>query len=92
MFKASHVLHQEFLDRISAAKAADFFPVISANYNVDEAAYLGELLQLADPGAAGIDAVRQQARSLIQDVRGRDNAVDTLDALLRQYSLDTQEG
>ena len=92
MFKASHVLHQEFLDRISAAKAADFFPTISANYNVDEAAYLGELLQLADPGAAGIESVRQQARSLIQDVRSRDNAVDTLDALLRQYSLDTQEG
>ncbi|TBU71669.1 bifunctional proline dehydrogenase/L-glutamate gamma-semialdehyde dehydrogenase PutA [Phytopseudomonas daroniae] len=92
MFKASHVLHQEFLDRISAAKAADFFPVISANYSVDEAAYLGELLQLADPGASGIEAIAQQARTLIQNVRSRDNAVDTLDALLRQYSLDTQEG
>jgi RHH-type proline utilization regulon transcriptional repressor/proline dehydrogenase/delta 1-pyrroline-5-carboxylate dehydrogenase len=92
MFKASHVLHQEFLDRISAAKAADFFPAISANYNVDEAAYLGELLQLADPGEAGVAAIRRQALALVQDVRGRDNAVDTLDALLRQYSLDTQEG
>ncbi|MDQ7985429.1 bifunctional proline dehydrogenase/L-glutamate gamma-semialdehyde dehydrogenase PutA [Pseudomonas sp. G34] len=92
MFKASQVLQPEFLARISAGKSADFFPAISANYNVDEAAYLEELLQLADPGAAGIDSVRQQARSLIQDVRGRDNAVDTLDALLRQYSLDTQEG
>lgn len=92
MFKASHVLQDEFLNRISAAKAADFFPVISANYSVDEAAYLTELLQLADPGETGIEAVRHGARSLIQDVRGRDNAVDTLDALLRQYSLDTQEG
>ncbi|WP_172144951.1 MULTISPECIES: bifunctional proline dehydrogenase/L-glutamate gamma-semialdehyde dehydrogenase PutA [Pseudomonas] len=92
MFKASHVLQDEFLNRISAAKAADFFPVISANYSVDEAAYLTELLELADPGEAGIEAIRQGARSLIQDVRSRDNAVDTLDALLRQYSLDTQEG
>lgn len=92
MFKASQVLQPEFLAQISAAKAADFFPAISANYNVDETVYLEELLKLADPGAAGIESIRQQARSLIQDVRGRDNAVDTLDALLRQYSLDTQEG
>ena len=92
MFKASHVLQDEFLTRISAAKAADFFPVISANYSVDEAAYLTELLQLADPGDAGIEAIRRNARTLIEDVRSRDNAVDTLDALLRQYSLDTQEG
>ncbi len=92
MFKASHVLQAEFLDRISAAKAADFFPVISANYSVDEAAYITELLQLADPGDAGIERIRQGARTLIEDVRSRDNAVDTLDALLRQYSLDTQEG
>ena len=92
MFKASQVLQPEFLERIASGKAADFFPAISANYNVDEAAYLEELLQLADPGVAGIESIRQQARSLIQDVRGRDNAVDTLDALLRQYSLDTQEG
>ncbi|UTW07071.1 bifunctional proline dehydrogenase/L-glutamate gamma-semialdehyde dehydrogenase PutA [Pseudomonas benzenivorans] len=92
MFKASHVLQDEFQNRISAAKAADFFPVISANYSVDEAAYLTELLQLADPGDAGIEAIRRSARTLIEDVRSRDNAVDTLDALLRQYSLDTQEG
>ena len=92
MFKASHVLQSEFLKRISDAKAADFFPVISANYSVDEAAYLTELLELADPGEAGIAAISRGARTLIQDVRSRDNAVDTLDALLRQYSLDTQEG
>ncbi|KFX68775.1 pyrroline-5-carboxylate dehydrogenase [Pseudomonas taeanensis MS-3] len=92
MFKASHVLQDEFLTRISAAKAADFFPVISANYSVDEAAYLTELLQLADSGDAGIEAIRRNARTLIEQVRSRDNAVDTLDALLRQYSLDTHEG
>ncbi|MGV8843395.1 MAG: bifunctional proline dehydrogenase/L-glutamate gamma-semialdehyde dehydrogenase PutA [Pseudomonas sp.] len=92
MFKASHVLQDEFLTRISSQKAAEFFPVISANYSVDEAACLNELLQLADPGDAGIAAVRSAAQGLIESVRSRDNAVDTLDALLRQYSLDTQEG
>ncbi|MDO8695670.1 MAG: bifunctional proline dehydrogenase/L-glutamate gamma-semialdehyde dehydrogenase PutA, partial [Pseudomonas sp.] len=88
MFKASHVLQGDVLTQT----AAEFFPVISANYSVDEAAYLTELLQLADPGDTGIAAIRSSARTLIEDVRSRDNAVDTLDALLRQYSLDTQEG
>ncbi len=88
MFKAAHVLQADALN----ASATEFFPVISANYAVDEAAYLTELLQLADPGEAGIEAVRQKARSLIEDVRSRDNVEDTLDALLRQYSLDTHEG
>jgi len=88
MFKPSHVLQGDVLTQ----SAAEFFPVISANYSVDEADYLTELLQLADPGEAGIAAIRSSARTLIEDVRSRDNAVDTLDALLRQYSLDTQEG
>lgn len=88
MFKASHVLQGEDQTR----SAAEFFPVVSANYAVDEEAYLGELLQLADPGPDGIEAIRRNARALIETVRSRDNAVDTLDALLRQYSLDTQEG
>jgi RHH-type proline utilization regulon transcriptional repressor/proline dehydrogenase/delta 1-pyrroline-5-carboxylate dehydrogenase len=88
MFNASHVLSGACLTQT----AAEFFPVISANYSVDEAAYLTELLQLADPGDTGIAAIRSSARTLIEDVRSRDNAVDTLDALLRQYSLDTQEG
>ena len=36
------------------------FPAISANYSVDEAAYLTELLQLADPGEAGIAAIANE--------------------------------
>ncbi|MCQ2029052.1 bifunctional proline dehydrogenase/L-glutamate gamma-semialdehyde dehydrogenase PutA [Stutzerimonas zhaodongensis] len=88
MFKAGQVLQGDFAN----LKAAEFFPTVSANYSVDESAYLNELLQLADPGEAGIEAIRREARTLIEAVRGRDNAVDTLDALLRQYSLDTHEG
>jgi RHH-type proline utilization regulon transcriptional repressor/proline dehydrogenase/delta 1-pyrroline-5-carboxylate dehydrogenase len=88
MFQASHVLGDTF----ASQKAAEFFPQISANYSVEEAAYLDQLLTLADPGEAGVARVRERARALIQSVRSRDNAVDTLDALLRQYSLDTQEG
>jgi RHH-type proline utilization regulon transcriptional repressor/proline dehydrogenase/delta 1-pyrroline-5-carboxylate dehydrogenase len=49
-------------------------------------------LHLADLADTGIAAIRSNARTLIENVRSRDNAVDTLDALLRQFSLDTQEG
>lgn len=88
MFNAARVV----LDDLPNRTAAEFFPVISDHYDIDEAQYLGELARLADPGDAGIETIRRNARALIEDVRGRDNVVDTLDALLRQYSLDTQEG
>jgi len=88
MFKASRVLQGDVLD----TSAGEFFPLISANYCVDEAAWLGELMPLADPGEAGTAAIREKARALIEAVRRRGNAEDTLDALLREYSLDTQEG
>jgi len=92
MFKASQLLQDDFLAALKTQKAADFFPQVRGNYAVDEAAYLEELITLAAPGDLGMQATTRSARALIEQVRGRDNAVDTLDALLRQYSLDTQEG
>ncbi|MFC3609141.1 bifunctional proline dehydrogenase/L-glutamate gamma-semialdehyde dehydrogenase PutA [Stutzerimonas tarimensis] len=88
MFRASRVLQGDF----ATLTAAEFFAQISANYSVDESAYLTELLSLADPGPSGTEVIRRQARTLVEQVRSRENAVDTLDALLRQYSFDTQEG
>jgi len=88
MFKASRVLQGDVLK----TSAGEFFPLISANYCIDEAAWLNELMPLADPGAAGLSAIREGARTLIEAVRRRGNAEDALDALLREYSLDTQEG
>jgi len=86
MFKASEVLEGRFL---SGAPEA-FLATLSENYAVSEEAYLRELLALASP--ADPDALSTRARKLILDVRRRDNAVDSIDALLQQYSLDTQEG
>ncbi|MNZ42073.1 Bifunctional protein PutA [compost metagenome] len=88
MLKAAEILNGACLQGTAAA----FFPQISAHYALDEQAWLGELMQLADPGPAGIAAIRDAARSLIEGGRRRDNAADTLDALLREYSLDTREG
>jgi len=92
MFKASQLLQEDFLNSLGAQKAADFFPQVRSHYAVDESAWLEELLALASPGDSGMQATTRSARALIEQVRSRDNAVDTLDALLRQYSLDTQEG
>ncbi|MCJ8169939.1 bifunctional proline dehydrogenase/L-glutamate gamma-semialdehyde dehydrogenase PutA [Atopomonas sediminilitoris] len=88
MLTAAHVLSGDCLSQSAAA----FFPTISAHYCVDEEALLAELMQLADPGAEGLLRIERDARALIERVRAQDNAVDTLDALLREYSLDTQEG
>lgn len=45
MFKASHVLQGEDQTR----SAAEFFPVISANYAVDEEAYLANCCSSPTP-------------------------------------------
>jgi len=86
MFKASTVLQGDFL----GSSPDEFLHEVSENYSVDESAYLQELLELAR--ARDLPALTEQARQLILDVRKRDNAIDSIDALLQQYSLDTQEG
>lgn len=86
MFKASAVLEGAFL----TSQPDEFLKVLSDNYAVDEGEYLKELLTLAEPEDHA--ALSQRARGLIESVRKRDNAVDSIDALLQQYSLDTQEG
>ncbi len=86
MFNASEAPQGQFLD----SNPDDFLNVVSENYAVDESDYLSELELLAEP--RDMAALSQQATRLIQDVRKRDNASDSIDALLQQYSLDTQEG
>ncbi|MFN3579454.1 MAG: bifunctional proline dehydrogenase/L-glutamate gamma-semialdehyde dehydrogenase PutA [Pseudomonas sp.] len=86
MFKASQVLQGDFANSNPDA----FFKIVSDNYAVDEASYIAELTELAKPD--DMQALSQRATQLIIDVRKRDNAIDSIDALLQQYSLDTQEG
>ena len=86
MFKASQALQGDFL----RSQPSEFLHTVSANYAVDEDSYLRELIELAQ--AQDLAALSRKANQLIIDVRKRDNAVDSIDALLQQYSLDTQEG
>ena len=86
MFKASEVLQGDFL----RSQPTEFLHKVSANYAVDEDNYLRELIELAQD--QDLSAITRKASQLIVDVRKRENAVDSIDALLQQYSLDTQEG
>ncbi|WP_028311047.1 bifunctional proline dehydrogenase/L-glutamate gamma-semialdehyde dehydrogenase PutA [Derxia gummosa] len=88
MFPAARVLQDDF----ASTSLPELMKLVSANYAVDEDAWLAALAPLADPGAAAIDAIRRHAREIVEAVRRRGDAIDTLDALLREYSLDTQEG
>lgn len=66
--------------------------VLSEHYIVDEDQFLGELVKALDHNADDIKRIGTQTAALIRDIRTQDNAVDGIDKLLQQYSLDTQEG
>lgn len=88
MFQASRVLEPAFQEQ----PRSFFWQGITANHAVDEALYLKELIPLAESDAAEHLAVTEMATDLIQSARARDDAIHMIDALLQEYSLDTQEG
>jgi len=88
MFKASQVLGPSFANQ----EKSDFWDALTGNYAVDEADYLKELIELARPSAQERERTRRIATELVTQVREQDDAVHMIDALLQEYSLDTQEG
>ncbi|SDS93095.1 L-proline dehydrogenase /delta-1-pyrroline-5-carboxylate dehydrogenase [Halopseudomonas litoralis] len=77
-------LEQQNLQQL-AQKASQY-------YMVDEDTLMPELIQLLDHQPAHIKQLHQSTAVLVQRVRSQGDAVDSLDQLLQQYSLDTQEG
>ncbi|WED22877.1 bifunctional proline dehydrogenase/L-glutamate gamma-semialdehyde dehydrogenase PutA [Vibrio sp. JC009] len=65
---------------------------ISSFYMTDEARLQSQLLPLATPSEAEKQQIEDQASSLIQTIRADKESVQMVDALLLEYSLDTQEG
>ncbi|MBW4933601.1 bifunctional proline dehydrogenase/L-glutamate gamma-semialdehyde dehydrogenase PutA [Marinobacter sp. F4206] len=88
MFHASKVLEPAFQEQPRSV----FWRSLVANYAVDEAGYLRELIELAQSDTAEDRAVTETATGLIAKVREQDDAVHMIDALLQEYSLDTEEG
>src|SRR5690606_27861254 len=71
--------------------SAQFFSCIDDHYLVDEARWLGELARLADPGEAA-GRITATALQLATAARAREQQAQGLDALLRQYDLQTPQG
>ena len=68
------------------------WPLISPMYSVDEEAWVKQLLPFASPDAKALNATTDLAAELINKVRGHDDGIHKIDALLLEYSLDTKEG
>ncbi|WP_396586942.1 bifunctional proline dehydrogenase/L-glutamate gamma-semialdehyde dehydrogenase PutA [Bermanella sp. R86510] len=88
MFAASQVMDGEF----QSQPRSEFWRNIVDNYAVNEADYLQELIKLASSSSDEKQQVEARATSMIKDVRQQDDAVHMIDALLQEYSLDTEEG
>lgn len=88
MFQAKDVLVSSIVDQ----PLTSLWSIISPLYMVDEAQWLKELIPLAQPSEQEANMMRDQAGELIQRVRNDKQAVQMIDALLLEYSLDTKEG
>ncbi|UPW17258.1 bifunctional proline dehydrogenase/L-glutamate gamma-semialdehyde dehydrogenase PutA [Agarivorans sp. TSD2052] len=65
---------------------------ISPLYCIDESTWLNQLLPLAEPSEKELSQSTGLATQLIERVRSDKNAIQMIDALLLEYSLDTREG
>ncbi|MDD9156240.1 bifunctional proline dehydrogenase/L-glutamate gamma-semialdehyde dehydrogenase PutA [Aliivibrio sp. S4TY2] len=88
MFHAKDVLSSSIINH----SLPTLWSAISPLYMVDEAKWLKELIPLAQPSEREAIMMTDQAAQLIQRVRDDKQAVQMIDALLLEYSLDTKEG
>jgi RHH-type proline utilization regulon transcriptional repressor/proline dehydrogenase/delta 1-pyrroline-5-carboxylate dehydrogenase len=88
MFKALDALSPSFIDR----PMDELWQLISPLYMVDESTWLAELLPMARPSAEEKSQITSNATVLIERVRADKQAIQMIDALLLEYSLDTKEG
>ncbi|MCG7587198.1 bifunctional proline dehydrogenase/L-glutamate gamma-semialdehyde dehydrogenase PutA [Photobacterium sp. OFAV2-7] len=88
MFNAADVLQPSFIER----PLEEIWTLISPLYSVDESQWLKQLIPLAEPSEQERKHTTEQAATLIERVRADQNAIQMIDALLLEYSLDTKEG
>ncbi|HHC7049252.1 TPA: bifunctional proline dehydrogenase/L-glutamate gamma-semialdehyde dehydrogenase PutA, partial [Vibrio parahaemolyticus] len=88
MFTATNVLTPEFIGQ----PLDKLWSLISPLYMVDESQWLEQLLPLATPTTEEKSAITNQTTKLIEAIRADKKSIQMIDALLLEYSLDTQEG
>ncbi|QEL10737.1 bifunctional proline dehydrogenase/L-glutamate gamma-semialdehyde dehydrogenase PutA [Kushneria phosphatilytica] len=88
MLKAEQILDPNTWQQDLATQ----FKRISDHYIVSEDDWVRELAALLDTSEADFRRIGDSTAELVRDVRAMDSAVDSIDELLTQYSLDTHEG
>ncbi|WP_434362697.1 bifunctional proline dehydrogenase/L-glutamate gamma-semialdehyde dehydrogenase PutA [Parasalinivibrio latis] len=88
MYKATDVTGPGFFDQ----PLETHWAAISPQYSVDESNLLEQLLMLAEPSPDENTRIEKDTADLIERVRNDKTAVQLIDALLLEYSLDTREG
>ncbi|SJL84351.1 bifunctional proline dehydrogenase/L-glutamate gamma-semialdehyde dehydrogenase PutA [Vibrio palustris] len=88
MFNAMDVLQPEYIDQPLETLWAEISPL----YMVDESQWLQQLLPLATPTEQEKAQISTNTTELIRAIRDDKRSVQMIDALLLEYSLDTQEG
>ncbi len=88
MFTATDVLKTEFVEQ----PLEQLWSLISPLYMVDESQWLEQLLPLATSSEAEKNQITEQTTELIHAIRADKKSIQMIDALLLEYSLDTQEG
>lgn len=88
MFNAIDVLTNEF----NQQPLEKLWSYISPMYMVDESAWLEKLLPLSTSCEQEKKSIEKQTIELITSIRKDKKSVQMIDALLLEYSLDTQEG
>ncbi|MHC5224971.1 bifunctional proline dehydrogenase/L-glutamate gamma-semialdehyde dehydrogenase PutA [Ignatzschineria sp. LJL83] len=69
-----------------------FFPLISETYLEDEAVTLQRLLDSLQISPDQAEKIEKATHDVIQTIRNKPDIESSLDALLREYNLSTQEG
>ncbi len=77
---------------VIAQPAEQLWQYISPLYCIDESTWLKQLIPLAEANAAELAETERLAEQLIKQVRADKKALQMIDALLLEYSLDTREG
>jgi RHH-type proline utilization regulon transcriptional repressor/proline dehydrogenase/delta 1-pyrroline-5-carboxylate dehydrogenase len=67
-------------------------PGLNERYLADEQSLVWELIDIADPGAAARDKIRETAAGLVHAVRKNKTSEGGMDAFLAQYDLSSEEG
>ncbi|MFD2189272.1 bifunctional proline dehydrogenase/L-glutamate gamma-semialdehyde dehydrogenase PutA [Pistricoccus aurantiacus] len=65
---------------------------ISEHYIVDEETFITEQIDFLAKDEEDFKRIADKTAELVREVRDMDTAVDSIDELLQQYSLDTHEG